>query len=117
MNLRQRGNGRPPDLGRIQLPRLYTTARTINDAKTADLLSLFDFIPPLYHGFYNTLLASSTDVEDNRDSEQSDCEPSNSEPSDNEDSDQEEHEGEESEQEEESDNEQELEPDESSESD
>ena len=111
MNLRQRGKGRPPDLGRIQLPRLYTTTRTINDAKTADLLSLFDFIPPLYHGFYISLLASLTDVEDNRDSEQSDSEPSNSEPSDNEDSDQEEIEGEES------DNEQELEPDESNESD
>jgi len=110
VNLRQRGKGRPPDLGRIQLPRLYTTARTINNAKTADLLSLFDFIPPLYHGFYNTLLAS-TDVEDNRDSEQSDSEPSNSEPSDNEDSEQEENEGEESV------NEQELEPDECNESD
>jgi len=109
VNLRQRGEGRPPDLGRIQLLRLYTTARAINDAKKADLSQL-DFIPPLYHGFYNTLLAS-TDVEDNRDSEQSDSEPSNSEPSDNEDSEQEENEGEESV------NEQELEPDESNESD
>lgn len=69
VDLRRRAKGRPPDLGRIQLPRLYTTPRPIKPGKKADLLSLFDFIPPLHHAFYNSLLSTTCEESDSEDSE------------------------------------------------
>ena len=81
------------------MPKLYTT-RPIKAGKKTDLLSLFDYIPPVYHAFYNNLLSTPG---------RNDA----PELSDGEDSDQEEDEREESD----GDSEQELESDELSESD
>ena len=77
VDLRRTAKGRPPDLGRIPLPKLYITPRPIKDVKKADLFSLFDFIPPVYHAFYNGLLSSSDG--NNEDSKQSDSEESDQE--------------------------------------
>ena len=76
VDLKRRTKDRPPDLGRIQLPRMYTTARPIKPAKKTDLLSLFQYIPPLHHPFYNNLLATDGN---NEGSEQSDDENSDKE--------------------------------------
>ena len=69
VDLRQSAKSRPPDLGRIPLPKLCTTTRPIKDGKKADLFSLLDSIPPVYHAFYNGILSSSDG--NNEDFEQS----------------------------------------------
>ena len=68
LNVKRRGKGRPPDLGRIDLPRLRDRPRGIPPKKLEDLLSLLDFIPPAHHSFY-TSLAAETEEE-----AQSECE-------------------------------------------
>ena len=55
---------------------MYTTARPIKPAKKTDLLSLFQYIPPLHHPFYYNLLATDGNDEG---SEQSDDENSDKE--------------------------------------
>ena len=44
VDLRRRAKGRPPDLGRIPLPKLYTTSRPIKAGKKTDLLSLTSYL-------------------------------------------------------------------------
>lgn len=48
VDLSRKAKGRPVDMGRVSLPRLYNGPREISEKKLADLLSLLDFIPPVY---------------------------------------------------------------------
>ena len=66
MDLRGTAKGRPLDLGRIQMSKLYTTPRPIKDGKK---VYLFNSIPPVYHAFYSGVLSSSEG--NNEDPEQS----------------------------------------------
>ena len=61
LDLRPRRQGRPPDLGRAVLLPLYTSERRLQSSKLQDLQDLLQFIPPVYHPFYNSLVPQSTD--------------------------------------------------------
>ena len=58
IDVKKRLKGRPPDLGRISLPRLREGLRGFDSKKLADLSSLLDYIPPVYHVYYTSLSAS-----------------------------------------------------------
>ena len=67
------------------MPKLYTTSHPIKDGKKVNLFSLFDFIPPVYHTFYNGLLSSSDgNNEDSKQTEESDQKEDEGEQSDGE---------------------------------
>ena len=53
--------GRPADIGRATLQYLYAGHRTINKKKLDDLNDLLDYIPPVYHSFYQNLDQTSGD--------------------------------------------------------
>ena len=74
LNLRPRRQGRPPDLGRAVLAPLYTSERGLQNSKLQDLQQLLQFIPPVYHPFYNSLVPQSTDG-DSESSDESEDEP------------------------------------------
>jgi len=63
VDLSRRTKGRRVDMGRISLPRLYDGPRQINDKKLEDLLSLLDYIPPVFHSFYQELSGCDRDDE------------------------------------------------------
>ena len=65
VNLKKRAKGRPTSLANIELPVLYENGRSINVKKLDDIMSLLQFIPPLYHDFYKKLRST----EDSEDSE------------------------------------------------
>lgn len=58
VDLKKKGKGRPPVISRICLPILYENGRSINSKKLDDILSLLQYIPPVFHQFYNNLKAS-----------------------------------------------------------
>ena len=55
VDLSHKTKGRPVDMGKISLPRLYNSPGMTNEKKLDDLLSLLDFIPPVHHSFYQGL--------------------------------------------------------------
>ena len=64
VNLKRKAKGRPPDLGKISLPKLYSSQREIKPAKVKDLLELLDYVPPVHHAFYDKLVAGDEDSEE-----------------------------------------------------
>ena len=56
--------GRPADIGRASLQRLYSGPHAINQKKVDDLKELLEFIPPVYHSFYQNLNLSGGDDSD-----------------------------------------------------
>jgi hypothetical protein len=71
VDLKRKTKGRPPDLGRLSLPQLYTGPRPINKKKVAGLLQL-EYVPPVYHSFYTSLngTADNSDIEHESDSDE-----------------------------------------------
>ena len=61
LDVQPRRQGRPPAVGREVLVPLYTSERGLLSNKLQDLKALLDFIPPVYHPFYNGLLARSAE--------------------------------------------------------
>ena len=57
VNIRPKRKGRPSDIGRANLPPLYTAPRPIKAAKLKDLKELLCYVPPIHHAFYNNLAA------------------------------------------------------------
>ena len=55
LEAKKRAKGRPTSLANIELPLLYENGRSINVKKLDDIMSLLQFIPPLYHDFYKKL--------------------------------------------------------------
>ena len=47
--------GRPPVISHIPLPPLHGSARAIKKTKLEDLMSLLQFVPPIYHDFSKSL--------------------------------------------------------------
>ena len=66
--------GRPSNIGRITLVPLYTTARCLQESKLHDLKALLEFVPPIYHAFYNTLLEESAESNGSESAEEGDSE-------------------------------------------
>ena len=62
LDVRKKRQGRPSDIGRVQLTPLYTGQRQLNENKLRDLRELLQFIPPVYQEFYSSL--TSTTEED-----------------------------------------------------
>ena len=60
-DVERRTKGRPPDLGRIELPLLRKGLRGIDQKKMTDLLGLLDFIPPIRHDYYKKPKVSGSD--------------------------------------------------------
>lgn len=69
VDLKRKGKGRPPNMGRVELLPLYTRPRAIKVAKMNDLLQLLDYVPPVHHAFYRGLTSTQ---EDTGNSEESD---------------------------------------------
>ena len=86
VDLKIRTQGRPPDMGQIVPKKLYTSPRSIKSAKKKDLLELLNFVPPIYHSFYQDLVSEGTE-DDKDESEHEDSESEKNEPSDQEDND------------------------------
>ena len=61
VDLKRKEKGRPPVISCIPLPVLHSDGRGISRKKLDDLMSLLQFVPPVYHDFYKNLQA--TDVE------------------------------------------------------
>ena len=61
VDLKKKTKGRPPDLGKMVLPPLYTRPRVVNEKKVSDLLELLNYVPPIYHGFYQKLQGGNSD--------------------------------------------------------
>ena len=75
VNLKRRTKGRPPDMGRILPKKLYTSPRSIKSAKKKDLMELLDYVPPIYHTFYQDIVGEGTeDSEDESEHEDSESE-------------------------------------------
>ena len=74
VDLKRRARGRPPDLGHIPPPRLYSALRPIKPSKKKDLMDLLNFVPPIHHTFYQQLLAEN---EEEGSEEESDSEAEN----------------------------------------
>lgn len=85
VDLKRRTKGRPPDMGHIVPKKLYMSPRSIKSAKK-DLLELLNFVPPIYHAFYQDLVSEGTE-DDEDESEHEDSESEENEPSDQEDND------------------------------
>ena len=64
VNIRPKRKGRPSDIGRANLPPLYTAPRPIKAAKLKDLKDLLCYVPPIHHAFYNNLAACDEAEED-----------------------------------------------------
>ena len=64
VDLKRKAKGRPPDLGRILLPKLYSRPREIKPGKKKDLMELLDYVPPVHHAFYHQLVAAADDNEE-----------------------------------------------------
>lgn len=67
VNIRPKRKGRPSDIGRANLPPLYTAPRPIKAAKLKDLKDLLCYVPPIHHAFYN--LAACDEAEEDGDEE------------------------------------------------
>ena len=67
VNLKPMHQGRPIDIGRASLQQLYHGPRSINKKKLDDLIQMLDFIPPVYHGFYQKLNQSIADSDEDDD--------------------------------------------------
>lgn len=52
--------GRQVNIGEIQLKQLYTSPRSIPKPKVDDVLSLVNWIPPVWHDFYKNILIDRT---------------------------------------------------------
>ena len=74
VDLKRKTKGRPPDLGRVTLPPLYTASRPINKKKIDDLLELLQFVPPVHHPIYQSLVSIGDSDESDSESERSDHE-------------------------------------------
>ena len=59
LDVQRKRPGRPADPGRLPLEPLYTNPRAINTKKLQDLQQLLNFIPPVYHAFYNDLQSTA----------------------------------------------------------
>ena len=57
VDLKKKSKGRPPVISHIDLPILYEGGRSINKKKLDDIMSLLQFVPPVYHD-YKTLRAT-----------------------------------------------------------
>ena len=55
VDLKRKTKGRPPVISHIPLPPLHGSARAIKKTKLEDLMSLLQFVPPIYHDFYKSL--------------------------------------------------------------
>lgn len=51
-----------PELHAVTLPVLYPDGRVISKAKWLDIISLMKYIPPQFHGFYESLKHDSADA-------------------------------------------------------
>ena len=71
VDLKRKTKGRPPDLGRVTLPPLYTASRPINKKKIDDLLELLQFV---HHRFYQSQVSTGDSDESDSESERSDDE-------------------------------------------
>ena len=71
VDVKRRRQGRPVDMDRVTLQPLFTGPHTIKKAKMDNLLALLAYVPPAYHGFYQTLqgTAGSGHLQDMDDSE------------------------------------------------
>ena len=70
LDVHPRRQGRPPDVGRAVLGPLHTSERCLQSSKLQDLKQLLQFIPPVYHPFYNALVEQpSPGSEDEADDE------------------------------------------------
>ena len=86
VDLKRRTKGRPPDTGHIVPKKPYMSPRSIKSAKKKDLLELLNFVPPIYHAFYQDLVSEGTE-DDEDESEHEDSESEENEPNDQEDND------------------------------
>ena len=46
-------------MGRIALPLLYGGPRPIDEKKLKNILELLEFVPPVYHEFYEALISTA----------------------------------------------------------
>lgn len=59
LNLKKRQKGRPRNVGQITLPLLRENPPGLKKNKLTDILSLLDYVPPVYHDYYTQLSFSS----------------------------------------------------------
>ena len=65
VDLKPKSKGRPTDMGKIVLPALYTRPRIVNAKKVSDLMELLNYVPPIFHEFYEQLQrGNSSDSEE-----------------------------------------------------
>ncbi len=64
VSLKRKSKGRPPNLGLMPLPQLYSSGCQIKQSKKKDLADLMNYVPPVYHTFYHHLVASGEDNEE-----------------------------------------------------
>ena len=69
-------------MGHIVPKKLYMSLRSIKSAKKKEILELLNFIPPIYHAFYQDLVSKGTEDDDESEHEDSENEPSDQEESD-----------------------------------
>ena len=72
VDLRRR-RGRPCDIGKFQLTRLYDHPRKVSSLKLSDICDLMDYVPPVYQKFYEELDSKESDqdtssIDDEKDS-------------------------------------------------
>ena len=63
VDLNRKTKGRPPVICHLPLPVLHGNGRAINKKKVEDLMSLIQFVPPIYHDFYKGLQADDIQSE------------------------------------------------------
>ena len=63
VDLSKNTKGHPVDIGQVQMEVLYAGPRVINN-KLDDLMSLFSFVPPVYHDLYRALVGGGSEFEE-----------------------------------------------------
>ena len=63
VDLARRRRGRPSNLQDVELTLKYTSPRGINPKKKADIMKLLQYIPPVFHAYYQNLVVSGDDDE------------------------------------------------------
>ena len=63
LDLHPKRQSRPPDIGRMELVPLYTSAGCLQSNKVKVLKAVLQYIPPVHHMFYNSLLNGDSSPE------------------------------------------------------
>lgn len=69
LDVKKRQKGRPRDVEQIILPPLREKPPGLKKNKVTDIMSLLDYIPPVYHEYYTQLSSSSVGDESSSEEE------------------------------------------------